>query len=53
VSAAVQLLRSEKVMHLVRLPFLRIPEYWDDLVYKLVTPRITGIPLHDLSPSTT
>jgi uncharacterized oligopeptide transporter (OPT) family protein len=48
-SALVQLLRSEKVMHAVRLPFLTLPEYWDALVYKLATPRIAGIPLHDLN----
>ena len=48
-SALVQLLRSEKVMHAVRLPFLTIPEYWDALVYKLWTPRIAGIALSDLN----
>ncbi len=48
-SALVQLLRSEKVMHAVRLPFLTLPEYWDALVYKLATPRIAGIPLQDLN----
>jgi len=48
-SALVQLLRSEKVMHFVRLPFLVIPEYWDELVYKLGTPRIAGIALRDLN----
>jgi uncharacterized oligopeptide transporter (OPT) family protein len=49
ISALVQLLRSEKVMHLLRAPFATIPEYWDDLVYKLVTPRLAGIPLQDLN----
>jgi uncharacterized oligopeptide transporter (OPT) family protein len=49
ISALVQLLRSEKVMHLLRAPFANIPEYWDDLVYKLVTPRLAGIPLQDLN----
>jgi putative OPT family oligopeptide transporter len=48
-SAGVQLLRSEKVMHAVRLPFLLIPEYWDELVYKLGTPRLAGIALRDLN----
>src|SRR5512145_3166689 len=32
VSALIQLLRSEKVMHALRAPFLVIPEYWDALV---------------------
>jgi putative OPT family oligopeptide transporter len=49
VAALVQLLRSEKVMHAARLPFLVIPEYWDDLVYKVLTPRLAGIPLRDLN----
>jgi len=48
-SALVQLLRSEKVMHFVRLPFLRIPEYWDEIVYRFAVPRIAGIPLQDLN----
>ncbi len=48
-SALVQLLRSEKVMHFVRLPFLAIPEYWDDLVYRFATPGIAGFPLRDLN----
>jgi uncharacterized oligopeptide transporter (OPT) family protein len=48
-AAAVQLLRSEKVMHAVRLPFLSIPEYWDDLVYRFAVPRLAGIPLRDLN----
>jgi putative OPT family oligopeptide transporter len=48
-SAFVQLLRSEKVMHFVRLPFLAIPEYWDELVYKVATPRLAGIPFRDLN----
>jgi uncharacterized oligopeptide transporter (OPT) family protein len=49
VAALVQLIRSEKVMHFVRLPFLVIPEYWDELVYKVLTPRLAGIPLRDLN----
>ncbi len=48
-SALIQVLRSERVMHFVRAPFLTIPEYWDALVYKLFTPRIAGIPLQDLN----
>jgi uncharacterized oligopeptide transporter (OPT) family protein len=48
-SAAIQVLRSEKVMHLLRAPFLAIPEYWDALVYRFFTPRLAGIPLQDLN----
>jgi putative OPT family oligopeptide transporter len=47
-SALVQLLRSEKVMHLLRAPFATIPDYWDSLIYKVLTPRLAGIPLQDL-----
>jgi uncharacterized oligopeptide transporter (OPT) family protein len=48
-SALVELLRSEKVMAAVRLKFLQLPDYWDDLIYKVVTPRIMGTPLRDLT----
>ncbi|HET6414598.1 MAG TPA: OPT/YSL family transporter [Anaeromyxobacter sp.] len=48
-SALVQLVRSEKVMHALRLP-LALPEFWDDLVYRLgASPRIAGILLRDLN----
>jgi uncharacterized oligopeptide transporter (OPT) family protein len=48
VSALLQLLRSEKVMHAVRAPFLAIPEYLDAPLYRFFTPKIAGIPLVDL-----
>jgi uncharacterized oligopeptide transporter (OPT) family protein len=48
VSALIQLVRSEKVMHVLRLPFA-LPEYLDDLLYRVVTPRIAGIPWRDLN----
>jgi len=48
-SAVLQLLRSEKVMHLFRTPFLAVPEYLDAPLYRLFTPRIAGIPLQDLN----
>jgi uncharacterized oligopeptide transporter (OPT) family protein len=47
-SALIQLLRSEKVMHVLRAPFLTIPEYWDALVYRFFTPTIAGFPLRSL-----
>jgi uncharacterized oligopeptide transporter (OPT) family protein len=47
-SAVIQLLRSEKVMHAVRAPFLAIPEYLDAPLYRFFTPRIGGVSLADL-----
>jgi uncharacterized oligopeptide transporter (OPT) family protein len=47
-SALIQLLRSEKVMHALRAPFLAIPEYLDAPLYRFFTPRIAGIPLVDV-----
>ncbi|HET9598345.1 MAG TPA: OPT/YSL family transporter [Anaeromyxobacteraceae bacterium] len=49
VSAAVQLLRSEKVMAAVKAPFLTIPEFLDGPLYRWFTPRLAGIPLQDLN----
>jgi uncharacterized oligopeptide transporter (OPT) family protein len=48
VSALIQLVRSEKVMQVLRVPFA-LPEYLDDLLYRVVTPRIAGIPFKDLN----
>jgi uncharacterized oligopeptide transporter (OPT) family protein len=48
VSAGLQLLRSEKVMHAVRAPFLTVPEFLDAPLYRFFTPRLAGIPLQDL-----
>jgi uncharacterized oligopeptide transporter (OPT) family protein len=47
-SAGIQLLRSEKVMHALRAPFLTVPEYLDAPLYRFFTPRLAGIPLVDL-----
>jgi OPT family oligopeptide transporter len=49
VSATIQVLRSDKIMVYIKMPFLTLPEYWDDLLYKYVTPRILGTPLKDLT----
>jgi putative OPT family oligopeptide transporter len=43
-----ELLRSEKVLQVLRAPFLAIPEYWDALLYRVVVPRVNGFPLKDL-----
>jgi uncharacterized oligopeptide transporter (OPT) family protein len=48
-SALIEVLRSTRVMQAVRLKFLVLPDYWDDLIYKVVTPRILGTPLRDLT----
>jgi putative OPT family oligopeptide transporter len=48
-SALVEVLRSEKVLGAIKLKFLTLPEAWDDLIYKFVTPRILGTPLRDLT----
>ncbi|MBI5595991.1 MAG: OPT/YSL family transporter [Elusimicrobia bacterium] len=49
ISAAIETLRNAKVMEALRLPFLVLPEFWDDLVYKWFTPSILGTPLKDLT----
>lgn len=49
VSALIETLRNEKIMHAIRAPFLTLPECWDDLVYKFITPKILGTPLKDLT----
>ena len=48
-SALIELLRDDKVMEILKLKFLTLPEHWDDFVYKFVTPAIAGIPLRSLT----
>jgi len=48
-SALIELLRSEKVTELLRVPFLKVPEYWDALIYRFFVPSIRGVPLNDLT----
>lgn len=48
-SALVEIMRSEKLMSAIKLPFLTLPEFWDDFIYKFFTPRILGTPLKDLA----
>ncbi len=48
-SALIELLRSERVVEMIRLPFLHLPGYWDELVYRFFTPTIASIPLRDLT----
>lgn len=49
VAATLEILRSEKLLDAIYLKFLNIPHYWDDLIYKVATPSIGGIPLKDLT----
>jgi putative OPT family oligopeptide transporter len=48
-SALIEVMRSERVMGALRLKWLTLPEAWDDLLYRIVTPRILGTPLRDLT----
>lgn len=49
VSALIETFRNEKIMETLHLKFLTLPENWDDLIYKFVTPKIMGTPLKDLT----
>lgn len=48
VSALIEFLRSETVLAKIGVPFLAIPHYWDEFVYKFYTPTILGTPMKDL-----
>jgi len=48
-SALIELLRSQRVVELIRMPFLKVPGYWDSLIYRFATPTIRDIPLQDLT----
>lgn len=48
-SAAMEFLRSEKILTRLKLSVIKIPAYWDDIIYRGFTPAILGTPLKDLS----
>jgi putative OPT family oligopeptide transporter len=48
-SALIELMRSSRVMELVRLSGLKLPEYWDSLIYRFATPKLAGTPLNALT----
>ena len=48
-SALIETLRNGAVMQAIKAPFLQLPEFWDDFVYKFATPNILGTPLKDLT----
>jgi len=47
-SALIEFLRSEKLLDHLKLSFIRLPEYWDELLFS-IQPKIMGTPLKDLS----
>lgn len=49
IAALIELLRSEKITKAMKVPFLNIPDYWDNFIYKFWTPTILGTPLKDLT----
>lgn len=49
ISALIELLRSEKVTDFLRIGFLKLPSYWDALIYRFFTPSIAGTSLADLT----
>ncbi len=49
VSALLETLRNEKVMHSLKVGFLSIPEHLDEILYRFFTPSILGTPLKDLT----
>lgn len=48
-SALIETMKSEKVMGALKAGFLQLPDHWDDLIYKYVTPKLMGIPLKNLT----
>ncbi len=48
VSALIEFLRNEAVLTKIGAPFLAIPHYWDEFIYKFYTPTILGTPMKDL-----
>jgi len=43
------ILRNTHFMTLIRAPFLQLPHYYDDFIYRFATPAIQGSPLRDLT----
>jgi OPT family oligopeptide transporter len=48
-SALIETMRSETVMAAIKLKFLKLPDFWDEIIYNFVTPKIMGTPLKDLT----
>jgi uncharacterized oligopeptide transporter (OPT) family protein len=48
-SAFIETFRNEALMNAIKTPFLKLPEFWDDIVYKWFSPNILGTPLNKLT----
>lgn len=50
-AAIIEFLRAKTLLAKMSLSFLSLPGHWDDIIYKLGTPKIGGIPLRELTIS--
>lgn len=48
-SALIEFLRAEPILTALKLKFLALPQYWDEFIYKFVTPKVFNTPLKDLT----
>ncbi len=48
-SALIETMRSHPIMTAIKMPFLALPDHWDDLIYNFATPKILGTPLKNLT----
>lgn len=49
ISALIETMRNASVMTALKAPFLKLPDYWDDFIYRFSTPAILNTPLKDLT----
>jgi putative OPT family oligopeptide transporter len=48
-SALIEILRADAILKAIKVPFLALPQFWDDFIYKFATPKLLGTPLKDLT----
>ncbi|MFZ9596101.1 MAG: OPT family oligopeptide transporter [Bdellovibrionia bacterium] len=48
-SSLIEIMKSERLMGILRLRFLTLPETWDQWIYRFFTPTLLGTPLKDLT----
>jgi OPT family oligopeptide transporter len=48
-AAVIEFLRTEAVLAKMGLKAIALPAQWDELIYKFATPKISGIPLKELT----
>lgn len=48
-SALIETLRSGVVMNALKMPFMKLPDFWDQIIYNFYVPKIWGTPLKDLT----